>query len=75
MSLLGFYRGCNFYSYKNEKYEKNLFLYTNKIAYGFLGFLVYIFPISIPLILYKEIYRIEVNIRNLEKTDYYFELL
>jgi hypothetical protein len=81
--LLGFKRGINEYNYYNEKYnEKNkenpkLDLYTNKIPYGFMSTLFYINPFLVPIKLYKELYRLEVNIRGLEsekKSDYYNEL-
>jgi hypothetical protein len=52
-------------------------LYTNKITYGFMGTLFYINPFLVPIKLYKELYRLEVNIRGLEsekKSDYYNEL-
>ena len=81
---LGFKRGINEYNYKNEKYnEKNKenpkpYFYTSKIPYGVMGTFFYINPFLGPIILYKELYRLEVNIRGLEsekKSDYYNELL
>jgi hypothetical protein len=82
-SLLGFKRGVNEYNYNNEKYNDknkenpNPNFYTSKIPYGFVGTLLYLNPFLFPIKLYKELYRLEVNIRGLEsekKSDYYNEL-
>ena len=48
--------------------------YTTKIYNGFIGVVLYLFPISIPHIIIKEIYRIEINLRNIDhekKSEYY----
>ena len=64
----------------NKKYnniisvEKPTYFYTTKIYNGFIGVVLYLFPISIPHIIIKEIYRIEINFRNIKQekeTEYY----
>jgi hypothetical protein len=76
---LGFIRGINYYKYKNNKYEKEEdYLYSSSVCYGFYGISLYANPFFLPLSVYKEIYRLEVNLRNLEnekKTRYYNDLL
>jgi hypothetical protein len=70
---LGFIRGIN--SYKYEKKEN--YLYVNSVCYGIYGIGLYISPFLLPFSLHKEIYRLEVNLRNLEnekKTKYYNNL-
>ena len=71
---LGFIRGRN--SYKYEKKENHL--YVNSVCYGIYGIGLYINPFLLPLLLHKEIYRLEVDLRNLENeknTKYYNNLL
>ena len=71
---LGFIRGRNFYKYE----KKENYLYINSVCYGIYGIGLYINPLLLPLLLHKEIYRLEVNLRNLEnekKTKYYNNLL
>jgi len=76
---LGFIRGINSYKYNHDKYEKNEnYLYLNLIGNGFFGLVLYANPFFSPFSIYKEIYRFEVNIRNLEsekKTSYYNNLI
>jgi hypothetical protein len=76
---LGLYRGGQKYDYEynSKKYNNKSYLYTvkfsNSILYGFL----YMNPIFFPFILYKEIYRLEVNLKKLEnekKINYYYEI-
>jgi hypothetical protein len=79
LGLLGFYRGINagIYYYK-ENYSYTTILYTNTIFYGIFGSILYIQPVMSPYLLYKELYRLEVNIRNLEYlkgTEFYNQLL
>ena len=77
-TILGFNRGINEYTYKQTKYKHNIFLYHKKYLHGLLGSFFYINPILwLPLAL-KELYRIEVNIRDLQdekNTSYYNEIL
>lgn len=75
---LGFYRGINYYKYNHNKYEtKENFLYSSSIVYGFYGLFIYANPFLLPILSYKEIYRLECNVRNLEneKKEYYYRLL
>lgn len=83
--LLGFIRGFNSYDYnysnnklyKHHEKAKQPF-YFDKLVWGFTATITYINPGSLPFVLYKEIYRLEVNLRGLEdekKTDYYNEVL
>jgi hypothetical protein len=77
---LGFYRGLNRYDYfyaKNKnssKYHDAPYLYTMKMVDGVLGGFLYINPFLLPITVPKELYRLEINLRGLEKeknTDYY----
>lgn len=76
---LGFVRGVNHYGYRRETYEaKEPYLYTNSFIYGAYGTIMYAAPLFLPFTIYKEIYRLEVNIRKLEdekKDRYYNEVL
>ena len=75
--LLGFKRGLNSYDYNYDKFKsihKEPYLYISKGQQGLIGIFLYINPFFLPINIYKEIYRLEVNIRCLEeekKTDYY----
>jgi hypothetical protein len=74
-SGLGFIRGLQSYKYNHNKRENNEpIIYLNSICNGFVGIIIYGNPFCLPLSLYKEIYRLEVNIRKLENektTDFY----
>ena len=77
---LGFMRGIQSYKYNIRKYKKEdeLCLYTDSIFKGVFGMFVYGNPIFFPLTLYKEIYRLEINTRNLEtekSSSFYNDLL
>ena len=76
---LGFIRGINSYNYNRHKYKKKEdLLYLDAACGGFGGALFYAAPFSLPFTLHKEIYRLEVNLRNLENeknTNYYNRLL
>ena len=58
--ILGFNRGINQYEYEyiNDNYYKKPYFYTNKIGYGIFGLLIYINPGTLPIVIYKEIYRL-----------------
>jgi len=78
---LGFIRGINSYKYNLDKYKnkenKENYLYLTSVCYGFFGIGLYFNPFLLPFSLHKEIYRLEVNLRNLEdekKTEYYNNL-
>ena len=78
-SGLGFVRGVNYYTYFHNKYEnKKPYLYSELIKNGLSGIFVYINPILLPFTIQKELYRLEIDIRNLKEckdTDYYYSLL
>jgi hypothetical protein len=86
---LGIYRGIGGYNYSHKKeyeaYKKYgkkdekipEYLYSTCFFCGFIGAFVYMTPFSWPIIIPKEIYRLEVNIRGLDKekeTDKYNQL-
>ena len=77
---LGFTRGVNCYKYRhNNTWDKNTpYFYTTSILYGFAGFFMYASPFLLPIFIYKESYRFEINLRNLENeknSSLYNELL
>jgi hypothetical protein len=75
-SGLGFLRGINSYNYKLKNQNDN-YIYTNSLIYGILGFIIYANPVLLPFTLHKEIYRLEINARGIEKkknTKYYKDL-
>lgn len=82
---LGFKRGIDSYNYNysnNKLYryseKTKSTLYLDKLAWGAGGLFCYLNPFTFFIVLYKEIFRIEVNLRGLEdekKTDYYNEVL
>ena len=83
-SALGFKRGINSYDYsynKDSRLKQDLYLqklYLQKGIWGVTSTMAYINPCTFFIVLYKEIYRLEVNLRGLEdekKTDYYNEVL
>jgi len=77
-SLLAFNRGFNSYDYHNKsssnlKTTTNSF-YIDKVGWGLASIVIYLNPVTFFFVLYKEIYRLEVNLRGLEdekKTEYY----
>ena len=80
-SIIGFKRGIDDYdySYNKKQFDKNnTYLYSSKIGLGLCGLILYMNPFLIPLFMSKEIYRLEVNMRGLEKdkkSDFYNRLL
>jgi len=64
-SGLGFIRGVNSYNYSYE----SPYLYSSSFMYGMFGILIYVNPIFLPITTYKELNRLEINIRNLKKND------
>lgn len=72
---------------KEKKYNSNYvptlpvkptYFYLSSITNGFLGSALYIFPFITPICVIKEIYRIEINLRNLDeekKTTFYNTIL
>jgi len=76
-TLLGFKRGLQSYDYTYKSSRKESYLYISKGQQGLLGMFLYINPLLFPFHMYKELYRLEVNLRGLEeekKTDYYNQL-
>ena len=77
-SMLGFTRGLHSYDYTyNKSIHKQPYLYIHKGQQGLLGIFVYMNPFLFPFLLYKEIYRLEVNLRGLEeekKSDDYNQM-
>lgn len=81
--VLGFYRGRAQYIYKyntdckNYTCTKPRFMVTSCILSGLIGTAAYILPITMPFIIYKEIYRLEMNIHGMEEdinSPYYYDL-
>lgn len=72
---LGFYRGVKDYNYTYNRYKKNEpYIYLNSVVDGFLGIFMYANPALLPVTIHKELYRLEVDIRNLEKDSKYYSL-
>ena len=76
---LGFYRGTKAYNYSYNKRDKDdSYMYIYSIGHGCRGSFYYFLPIFLPIMIHKEFYRLEVNLRNIEKekkSGYYNELL
>jgi hypothetical protein len=76
---LGFIRGLNSYKYnhnKNGKFES--YMYVKSFVNGLYGFFIYSNPVFLPYLMYKELYRLEIDLRNLENennSDLYNDLL
>ena len=77
-TLLGFKRGLQSYDYTYHKSSrKESYLYISKGQQGLLGMFLYINPLLFPVHAYKEMYRLEVNLRNMEdekKTSNYNDI-
>ena len=75
---LGFVRGVNSYKYQLNKYSSDAeYLYLDAVWHGAEGIFFYTMPFFLPITIYKEIYRFEVLVRNLEKekkSSYYNDL-
>ena len=78
---LGFYRGLNEYDYKYEKNKKmgrqRTYLYSGKFVNGLFGCFFYLNPLFVGITIPNEIYRLEVNLREMEyekTTDRYNEI-
>ena len=75
---LGFVRGIHAYKYEKNYHKKKEFLYSTSVIYGAFGTLLYANPPTAVFMMCKEIYRLEVNLRNLEndkKSDFYNRLI
>ena len=70
-STLGCKRGFDYYDHSNP----TIYLYRDRTLYGLMGSLFYVSPALSLFIINKEIYRLEVKLRNLEeektKKSYY----
>lgn len=80
LSVLGFARGTHSYEFNHNrawsKFEP--YMYSTKFGFGVIGVFVYLCPAFYVIVLPKEIYRLEVNIRGLEdekETQYYNNIL
>lgn len=72
---LGFVRGVQSYNFQTSSISS---LYTDKVLNGIIGVIFYVNPGSGLIMLYKEIYRLEVNIFNIKRekeSNYYNKLL
>ena len=84
-SLLGFKRGLESYDYYIARYNsyakpdsRLTYLYSSKLLNGCLGTFLYANPMFFVPMIVKEVYRLEVNVRNLDdvkKQEYYNELI
>ena len=76
---VGFIRGVNNYKYTHYKYDNEKpFIYFSCFINGLFGIIMYANPILLPICIYKEMYRLEVDIRNLEtekKSNFYNDLI
>ena len=74
---LGFYRGIKAYNYSYNKYNNDeSYMYIYSMGHGCRGSFYYL--LFFPIMIHKEFYRFEVNMRNIEKEKksvYYNELL
>ena len=82
-----------YYNKEKERYSKNKYLdttyearqpvkpsyfYFSMIGYGLFGIMIYVNPIMLPIVFVKEMYRLEINLRNIDnekKTIFYNRLL
>lgn len=67
-AALGFYRGTVDYEY-NRLYNEPA-MYTNMVVRGLHGSMLYLFPVTISIMMYKELYRLEINLRNIASEKY-----
>jgi hypothetical protein len=83
LGVVGFYRGINEYkyhykkdfdryendctNYATDKFEKPTFFYLNSFCLGTYGLFMYVNPFFLPIFIYKEFYRLEVNVRGLDE--------
>ncbi len=81
--VLGFYRGINEYKYHYkkdldryendckkypvDKFNKPTFFYMHSFFTGTYGLFMYVNPVFLPIFMYKELYRLEVNVRGLDE--------
>lgn len=80
LAVLGFNRGIHSYDYNhmNAWHKFEPYMYSTRIGFGIIGGVVYLCPAFYVIVLPKEIYRLEVNIRGLKdekETQYYNNIL
>ena len=80
MAILGFTRGIHSYDYNHRngwnKFEP--YMYSTRIGFGVVGMFMYLCPAFYFVVIPKEIYRLEVNVRGLEdekETRFYNNIL
>lgn len=83
--MLGVYRGAQWYNYKcnysyknNDNLKKQQCCYSKCALMSLTGLAIYLFPIALPITIGKELYRLDVNIRNLtneKETPTYYEII
>ena len=75
---LGFIRGINYYKYTyNKKVQNKPYIYSDSVIDRIFGVIMYANPVLLPITIHKGLYRLEVNIRNLENeknSKYYNDL-
>lgn len=68
---LGIKRGVDYYDHSNP----SIYLYKNRLFAGFMGGIIYANPFLSLIVINKELYRLEILVRNMEeertKTTYY----
>jgi hypothetical protein len=82
-----------YYNKEKDRYSKNKYLdvtneprqpvkpsyfYFSMTGYGLCGIMIYVNPIMLPIVFVKEMYRLEINLRNIDnekKTNFYNKLL
>jgi hypothetical protein len=83
-ALLGFKRGIDYYDYNYNRQNiymkdnvKHPYLYSSRIFEGLIGSFIYINPVLWPIVICKEIFRLEVNIRGMDdlKKEYHYNSL
>ena len=76
---LGFVRGMQHYDYeyKTNLHKRETYMYLDKFRHGVFGSFTYLNPVMTIFMAYKEVYRCEVCLRNLEtdkQSEYYKRL-
>ncbi len=70
--MLGAKRGTDTYTYeieKKQKYESTNHMYSEQMLYAIAGGISYSIPLLFPIFMFKEMKRLEVNIRGLKIVD------
>ena len=72
---LGVYRGVQQYNYLEERKNNSTYFYTSAAGNGFMGAFIYVNPLLAAITIPKELYRMEVVIRDLPKDHYFYSIL